>query len=234
MRAYFLIIIAEFEVLLANKSKLNKEGPQFTAQDQFYIKSLECLKSVYGDESSALGDLLSTISASKAVSGSISESIDWAGKALLSRITNFGYVHSKTADSHYNLGLLYRLNFEFKSSLKELKICREIRKSLIPLDQLSIAECDFSIAYTAKLIGLPAEALLGYYLCARTRCKILGVSHAKSIQSLRVLYKQKDAMNSTEKILLGVEIKDKIEELGWDRNGQSESGLPINHINLFK
>ena len=79
-RAFFLLIIAEFECVLGD---LQDEGHELEAKasiDEFIDKCIESFSVVYGEEHAAMADVLVSISAFKANTGYFAEAIEWAGR----------------------------------------------------------------------------------------------------------------------------------------------------------
>jgi tetratricopeptide (TPR) repeat protein len=66
-----------------------------------------------------------TISASRVKLGKLSDAVEYAGRALLIRMKQLGLVNEETADSHYNLGQIYRFLGDYQQSRKELRICKQ-------------------------------------------------------------------------------------------------------------
>ena len=54
----------------------------------------------------------------------VTEALEYAGRCLLTRVNKLGIMHEKTADSHYSLGVLYRLVGDNENARKEISICK--------------------------------------------------------------------------------------------------------------
>ena len=197
--------------------------------EKLLIKALQAVKVTYGEGHSAMGDIMTCITSSKVRAGQLAEALEWGGQALVNRIANFGYVHSKTADAHYNLGILYRLNFDFKESLKELKLCRSIRTTISSETSLSVADTDYSIGMTEKLLGEHVDSYFSTYKCLQVRCSLLGGHHVDSIQAYEVLMKQREVLDRNT-VVIGAEIKDRLQSL---HKGSQIGGIITYHRNYI-
>lgn len=231
VRIFFLLILADFEQLLEDRRKEadlaagsvlgpGEEVPT-SSIEKLLMKALQAVKVTYGEGHSAMGDIMTCIMSSRVRAGQFAEALEWGGQALVNRIANFGYVHSKTADAHYNLGILYRLNFDFKESLKELKLCRSIRMTISSETSLSVADTDYSIGMTEKLLGEHVDSYFSVYKCLKVRCNLLGGDHADSIQAYEVLMKQREVLDRNS-VVLGAEVKDRLQSL---RKGPRAGGI---------
>ena len=69
-----------------------------------------------------VSDLYTAISTSYTKAGKFSDALDYSGKALLIRMETLGLMEDKTAESHFNLGLVYRFIGDYPQSRKQLKI----------------------------------------------------------------------------------------------------------------
>ena len=215
VRIFFLLILADFEQLIEDRRRTlgsRDTEVQSSSIDKILMKALQAVKVAYGEGHVAMGDIMLCITSSKVRTKQFAEALDWGGQALLSRISTFGYVHSRTADAHFNMGLLYRLNFNLKESLKELKLCRSIRMTIESDQSLAVAEADYSIALTQKLLGDHSDSCFSFYQCLRVRCKLLGSDHIDSIRAFDALVKQRDTMDRNA-ATLGAELKDRLRTL---------------------
>jgi len=55
--------------------------------------------------------------------GKVSAALEYAGRALVIRMEVLGLMTEKTAESHFNLGRLYRLKGDCDQALRQFKIC---------------------------------------------------------------------------------------------------------------
>ena len=78
--------------------------------------------------------------------------LEYCGKALVIRIGHLGLQNQCTADSHYNIALLYRLNGDPAEAQREFKFARDIRASLNGPESLEVAEVDVSMGFTAHQV----------------------------------------------------------------------------------
>ncbi len=91
--------------------------------DAYVLKFCKYLCIVYGEHHVVLSDVYTSISASYAKCGKFRDALDFAGKALVIRMETLGLMEEKTAESHFSLGLVYRLIGDFQQSRKQLRIC---------------------------------------------------------------------------------------------------------------
>ena len=56
--------------------------------------------------------------------------LEWACQALVVRAHGYGIMHDKTADSHFSLGILYRLLGLYGRSRQELYISKHLMQNL--------------------------------------------------------------------------------------------------------
>lgn len=159
--------------------------------------------------------------------GHFLDAIEWGGRALASRIENLGLTHAKTADSHYNLGILYRLNFEFQDSLKQLTLARNIRATGEHNHSysLGVADVDYSKGFTETLLGFHDQAFVSFYRAARCRVFRLGANDMQTIQALTALEKERHFFRRVDKKLIAVQLKDRISELKSQPEGMINDGL---------
>lgn len=137
-----------------------------------------------------------------------------------------GLTHAKTADSHYNLGILYRLNFEFPDSLKQLTLARNIRTAgSHDSYSLGIAEVDYSKGHTESLLGFHSEAFVSFFTAAKSRVFRLGAEHDLSVQTLIALEKERHFFRRVDKKLVTLQIKDRLLELKSQPEGMMNNGL---------
>ena len=57
--------------------------------------------------------------------------LEFAGKALVVRIGRLGLYHPLTAESQYNLALVYRANGMLDDALREFEIARDVHEARI-------------------------------------------------------------------------------------------------------
>jgi hypothetical protein len=146
-------------------------------------------------------------------------------------------MHFATANSHYNLGLLYRLNGELIKSKKEFRICelsssflrsslptgRSIRSELFGEDSLEVATTDLSLGQTERLLISYDKSYLHFYLSFHTRALVLGPTHTDTLRAYQLLSDIRFAYS--DRLLTSVELLDRIDQLGWFHLGDEESDL---------
>jgi hypothetical protein len=155
----------------------------------------------------------------------------------VNRISSVGLMHFATANSHFNLGLLYRLDGELIKSKKEFRICeslfphppphppsgRSIRSELFGEESLEVAATDLSLGQTERLLISYDKSYLHFYLSFHTRAVILGPSHPDTLRSYNLLSDIRYAYS--DRLLTSVELLDRIDELSWFHLGDDESDL---------
>ena len=146
---------------------------------------------------------------------------------MASRIETLGLTHAKTADSHYNMGILYRLNFEFRDSLRELTLARNIRAAGNDGKNysLGVAEVDYSKGQTETLLGFHDQAFVSFYNAAKCRVFRLGAKDMTTVHTLIALEKERHFLRRVDKRLVSLQVKDRLSDLKRQPEGQMNDGL---------
>ena len=152
----------------------------FGAADKEYKFYLDTIESIYGKKHLATSDAFSTYAVFLTQRLQLRQALDYAGQALIIRLDQLGVFHVCTADSHYNLGILFRMLRRYADSLREFQFARSIRSELLGPDALESAEVDFSIACTYQMNGQFDEAFVHYSSALRSRKVHLGAAHPYS------------------------------------------------------
>lgn len=63
-----------------------------------------------------------TLSTMKLKENKLEEAVEYGGRALLIRVNCFGVMHAKTAESHFNMGIMYKMLGEFDKARREISI----------------------------------------------------------------------------------------------------------------
>lgn len=176
--------------------------------------------------------------------------IQYSGRALAIRIARLGLVHAKTADCHFNLGLLYRMAEDLQTSLKHLRICepyvyfvnllvihasstdycpcvcagREIRVVAFHEVSEEVAAVDESIGYTEVLRRSLDKAYLALYLSYRARCVLFGQASASARQVAEYVAQVRYSCGT--RFVAAIEVRDKIRSLAV---GDNENGGDANN-----
>lgn len=183
--------------------------------DLFVEKFCNLISIAYGSEHVVLSDIYTLVSSAFFTFGKVSESLEYAGRALVIRMEALGLMAEKTAESHFNLGQLYRIKGSFEQSRKEFRICRSIRLSLFGPLHLSIADCDLWIAHTERAANASLTAYYFYYNSYRTRFLLLGEDHP-SVPLAAQLVQDNSQLNGGETTFFcGCQLKDRVMELRW-------------------
>jgi tetratricopeptide (TPR) repeat protein len=150
------------------------------AADKEYKFYCDTIESMYGKNHLATGDAYITYAVFLTRRLQLRRALDYAGQALVIRLEKLGVCHVCTADSHYNLGLLFRMLRRYSDALREFQFARNIRNELLGPESLASAEVHFSLACTHQMGGRFDEAFVHYSNALRFRQKHLGSAHPHS------------------------------------------------------
>ena len=92
-----------------------------------------------------------------------------------------------TSDSHYNLGLLYRLNGDPHDARVAFKRARDVRVKCFGEHALEVAEVDVSAGFTDHQLGRLEEAAMHYKHAYAVRKRHLGELHPDTEEALSLL-----------------------------------------------
>mmetsp|Transcript_4831 Transcript_4831/g.7348 ORF Transcript_4831/g.7348 Transcript_4831/m.7348 type:complete len:1311 (+) Transcript_4831:91-4023(+) len=214
-KAIMTSVFAEFHHII---------DPLTTDSDVLFDNFIRSMEFIYGREHVVLSDCYTMLSAFFANAARIPEAIEYGGKALLNRIGSVGLMHRATADSHYNLGLLYRMNGQLVKSKKELRICRGILSTLFGEESLAVAKVDLSLGQTERLLIAYDRAYLHFYLCFHSRATLSGPCHQHTQRAYQLLCSIRHAY--ADRLLTSLELIDRVDELGWFQleEGEGEDG----------
>lgn len=98
-----------------------------------------------------------------------------------------GTDHQYTADSHYNLGLLYRLSNKLEEALREFGLAKSIRTKLFSAFSLEVSEVELSLGFTYHQQGNLDDALSALESSYNTRLELLGAAHEDTMEALNLL-----------------------------------------------
>lgn len=101
--------------------------------------------------------------------GKYNEALDFAGRSLLIRVKQLGVMHEKTAESHFNIGVLYRILGDLFNSKKELSISKGINIQLHGDLSLVVSTCYLELGQTELQSMAKREAYVSYYKSYRIR-----------------------------------------------------------------
>ncbi|KAJ1439706.1 hypothetical protein B484DRAFT_427623, partial [Ochromonadaceae sp. CCMP2298] len=175
------------------------------------------IRSLYGDDHPVLSDICTTLSERHIQAQRYPAALQYTGQSLLIRTNRHGLVHEKTADSHYNLGVLYRLVGASDKSRQELRICRGIRCKLFGEGSLAVAQCDVQLGHAEVMGDSAVQAYVSYYRCYHARHVLLGVQDALT-QEAGALAMRHQTLHG-ERLVAALELKQRVLELQWGRQG---------------
>lgn len=175
--------------------------------------AMDCIREVLLDKPLVLAEFCMQLSALLTVKGRLEDGLEYGGQALVLRMTTLGLLNEKTAESHFNLGLIYRMLGDTDHSRKELYIARGIHRKLHGDESLPVAECDLNIGYTEQIDKNFDKAFQAYLRCYRARVLVLGRLHEDSRRAEELLKTARNVQG--DQFISGIELRDRVRELRW-------------------
>jgi len=123
-----------------------------SAAESLYSQFCTTVEMIYGKNSCATSDCYSTLMAYFASTRKLKLATEYAGRALVIRIRHLGAKNVATADSHYNLALLLRLQNDFSEAKRQFSYALAIREELDG-ESLSVASTHMALGKTCELLG---------------------------------------------------------------------------------
>ena len=107
-----------------------------------------------------------------------------------------------TSDSHYNLGLLYRLNGDPHDARVAFKRARDVRVKCFGEHALEVAEVDVSAGFTDHQLGRLEEAAMHYKHAYAVRKRHLGELHPDTEEALSLLQSVRKSLGLSSSVEL--------------------------------
>ncbi|CAK9015632.1 Delphilin (Glutamate receptor, partial [Durusdinium trenchii] len=159
----------------------------FQTAKALYYTYMRRIEALYGTSHIATSDCYNVLAAFFTHRGEYGTALEYCTKALIIRMEQLGENHAVTADSHFNMGLLYRLHGRPKDAKREFSIARDIRKTLFGPAGLEVAEVELSLGFTEFQLGNLQAA---HRLCERVqvvRQSALGRRHPDTLEAVNML-----------------------------------------------
>eukprot|EP00942_MAST-04A_sp_MAST-4A-sp1_P013601 g13601.t1 len=210
-------------------------GEGFRAIGELYssigqaLKAAECfrkhcllIEEFCGPDHIRCSDGYTVLSCLLAKQGKFEEALEYGINALKIREEHFGDKNMHTANSHYNVGLLYRSLGLLDMARTQFSIAVEVRKLIFGIYSLPVAEIEVSFGFTQEQRGFYNDAINRYDRAFRIRKKILGEAHEYTRAVHRMLVRartrSKAANSSTDHpnedvLLTSVAIKNAIKTI---------------------
>ena len=153
----------------------------------FYKEYALRIENLYGEKHLATSDCYNLIAAFYTHVGDFRAALEYCGKALVIRLAVLGLSHQCTADSHYNIGLLYRLNGDPFEAIREFGYARRIRTDVFGEQSLGVAEVDISLGFTLHQLHHLVDAESAYASAYRARLLRLGGAHEDTLEAFSLL-----------------------------------------------
>ena len=119
--------------------------------------------------------------------GNFELALEYCGKSLIIRSSELGFEDKRTASSHYNTGLMYRINGYLRDAEREFIFALKSREVSFGKFSLEVAEVNLSLGFTRQQLGMLLEALADYELCYNVRQELLGEAHDATAEVLALI-----------------------------------------------
>ncbi|GMI26905.1 hypothetical protein TrRE_jg11302, partial [Triparma retinervis] len=153
----------------------------------------------YGKMSLCTSDSYSTLSAYFASTRKLKLATEYAGRSLVIRIRHLGAKNAATADSHFNLALLFRLQTEFPEARQHFSYALAIREEVEGEGSLSVASTRMALGKTCELMGGSEEEAFAHYSKAlATFRSLLGNEDPASLKASEAIFRVRTATTFQE------------------------------------
>jgi hypothetical protein len=166
--------------------------------EKYFMKYKAQVLDMYTEQDAATSDCYSILSAFYSAQKKYGKAVNYAGRALLIRMKIFGAQAACVAESHYNLGLLYRATGRLIEAKREFSIAKEIKQQELlgksssnPALQsnlrLELAQIGVSLGFVLQLMGDPTAAAASFQRSHMNLLSELGPNHARTVEAEALL-----------------------------------------------